>query len=48
MCDDSFNVATVPRHAVFGQAGSGDGGDDESTLGDRFFVRFHFNFFLLM
>uniref|UniRef100_A0A1I7VBH1 TPX2_importin domain-containing protein n=1 Tax=Loa loa TaxID=7209 RepID=A0A1I7VBH1_LOALO len=38
MCDDdSFNVATVPRHAVFGaQPGKGDG-EDESTLGDRFF-----------
>ncbi|CAG9536647.1 unnamed protein product [Cercopithifilaria johnstoni] len=38
MCDDdSFNIATVPRHAIFGtQAANGDG-DDESTLGDRFF-----------
>ncbi|KAL3993739.1 hypothetical protein ACH3XW_18815 [Acanthocheilonema viteae] len=37
MCDDSFNIATVPRHAKFGaQTGNGDG-DDESTLGDRFF-----------
>lgn len=44
MCDDdSFNIATVPRHAIFGaQAGNGDG-DDESTLGDRFFVCFYFH-----
>uniref|UniRef100_A0A915PXT1 TPX2 central domain-containing protein n=1 Tax=Setaria digitata TaxID=48799 RepID=A0A915PXT1_9BILA len=42
MCDDdSFNVATVPRHSVFGgQADSGNG-DDESTLGDRFFDLLH-------
>uniref|UniRef100_A0A8R1TKU9 Uncharacterized protein n=2 Tax=Onchocerca TaxID=6281 RepID=A0A8R1TKU9_ONCVO len=33
--DDSFNIATVPRHVIFGaHAGSGD---DESTLGDKFF-----------
>ncbi|VDK85441.1 unnamed protein product [Litomosoides sigmodontis] len=38
MCDDdSFNIATVPRHAIFGAQGGDGDGDDESTLGDRFF-----------
>ncbi|VDO36497.1 unnamed protein product [Onchocerca flexuosa] len=36
--DDSFNIATVPRHVIFGaHAGSGD----ESTLGDKFFDFLH-------
>lgn len=45
MCDDdSFNVETVPRYAILGaQTGTNDG-DNESTLGDRFFVCFYFNF----
>ncbi|VIO94464.1 Uncharacterized protein BM_BM9827 [Brugia malayi] len=38
MCDDdSFNIATVPRHAKFGSKTDSGDGDDESTLGDRFF-----------
>uniref|UniRef100_A0A0R3RXK7 PP1-binding domain-containing protein n=1 Tax=Elaeophora elaphi TaxID=1147741 RepID=A0A0R3RXK7_9BILA len=45
MCDDdSFNIATVPRHAVFGAQAGNDDGEDESTLGDRFFVCFQFDF----